>query len=727
MRHNPTLTLSKRLMAFITMMVISAMFVLLIGVVFSFKQLAQNYSNHILKDIVKAVDNQITFEHQIAFGQQIIDHDHTDGHQIESSDLKALQAWLPNLLSSSNILEMKLYRGQDTLYQFDSSELLMSLAGEPVFLHQQSFQLPNHPRYTVYFQILPPYYGIEDSPAALVSIPIAICLVIVFLLRARRWVDEQFLGSELLENRARLILAGKEDKAKGNPKEWPLVASLAFDNLIEELQDLRQDRSRFDTFIRSQRFLDKLTGSANHILFDLKLDSTLLQKEAFGALFFIHIDLVDSFDPPKKQGVASGPTFDEFLIDIAQVLQNSSRRYAEVTLARYYKDVFTLIVPNLDKESTKTAAAYLLKQLERLSSRSKTFCNWCHMGVTLYQQGEIREALFNELDVSMRSAKAQGTNAWSLCHKHIDQNQLRSKVEWRVALTNYLKKDDLIIYQQPVYLLGERKQLSLDHLRLSASYQDPQLGLIEQSRLLTVIDGTGYQALVDRHYVTILFKKLKKMDEVKKVSIALNVKSFANHEHYKWLRFELLQLTASLRHALIFEFVEIDVVTHRELMHSVAKMLHGLGCALCISHAGQSIVSSYYLKEMAIDYLLLASGLVRRINSRSENQLFISSLIGASQGLPVKIMACDIEERSEEKTLFALGIHYFSGFYYQDKTPLLFAGALHEPNLLTGGRMDLSASTQLMMRPKYSTLKASTKVHTPVKVRSLTRNRWKKS
>ncbi|WP_438887224.1 hypothetical protein, partial [Bacillus cereus group sp. Bce037] len=61
-----------------------------------------------------------------------------------------------------------------------------------------------------------------------------------------------------------MILAGRvEQYAKGDEREWPYTASEAIDVLIEELQDARQERSRFDSFIRSQTFLDQLTGAAN--------------------------------------------------------------------------------------------------------------------------------------------------------------------------------------------------------------------------------------------------------------------------------------------------------------------------------------------------------------------------------------------------------------------------------------------------------------------------------
>ena len=48
----------------------------------------------------------------------------------------------------------------------------------------------------------------------------------------------------------------------GDKQEWPATASLALDKMIAELKDARQERSRFDTFIRTHTFLDPLTGAA---------------------------------------------------------------------------------------------------------------------------------------------------------------------------------------------------------------------------------------------------------------------------------------------------------------------------------------------------------------------------------------------------------------------------------------------------------------------------------
>ncbi|NMV27714.1 RNase E specificity factor CsrD, partial [Vibrio parahaemolyticus] len=106
-----------------------------------------------------------------------------------------------------------------------------------------------------HFKAIPPYLGYSYSMQALWSITLAVILIIFCLMRGVAWLKEQLEGSEMLEERGRMILAGRvEQYAKGDKKEWPYTASEALDVLIEELQDARQERSRFDTFIRTQTF-----------------------------------------------------------------------------------------------------------------------------------------------------------------------------------------------------------------------------------------------------------------------------------------------------------------------------------------------------------------------------------------------------------------------------------------------------------------------------------------
>ncbi len=129
----------------------------------------------------------------------------------------SMQRWMPKMLQASNIVEMTLstnnavvYRFKDTSHKIDSS-----------MLFEHEFQLTHNQDYVIYFKAIPPYLGYGYSMQALWSITLAVILIIFCLMRGVAWLKEQLAGSEMLEERGRMILAGRvEQYAKGDEREW---------------------------------------------------------------------------------------------------------------------------------------------------------------------------------------------------------------------------------------------------------------------------------------------------------------------------------------------------------------------------------------------------------------------------------------------------------------------------------------------------------------------------
>ena len=402
MRYTPTLKLSTRLVAFVTMIVTCAMFILFVGGTLSFQRLGQEYLTHYLEGIVEVVDNEL-----------------------EDPDAAySMQRWMPKMLQASNIVEMTLSANGTMIYRFkDTSHKV-----EESVLFERQYHLAHNPNYIISFKAIPPYLGYGYSMQALLSITMAVLLIIFCLMRGVAWLKAQLLGSEMLEERGRMILAGQvEQYAKGDEKEWPYTASQALDLLIEELQDARQERSRFDTFIRTQTFLDKLTGTANRVLFDSKLESALLESGSRGALLLLRIQdwkLVESMQDKR--------VCDEFIVDVGSLLSNLVQRYPDVTFSRYYNADFALLLPHQAPKCISNLASQFLRQLEKLTPPLPLERdNWCHIGITMYKCGEKHSQILDEVETALRSAQLQNSNNWSRFKKWHDNEVVRGSVRWR--------------------------------------------------------------------------------------------------------------------------------------------------------------------------------------------------------------------------------------------------------------------------------------------------------
>jgi RNase E specificity factor CsrD len=618
------------------------MFILFLGGTLSFKRLGQEYLDHSLQGIVEVLDKEM-----------------------EDPDAAySLQRWMPKMLQASNIVEMKLLSDNGMIYRYKDTSSKVDKA----LLYDVEYQLERNVGYRLQFKAVPPYIGYGYSLEALWSITLAVALIIFCLMRGVKWLREQLAGSELLEERGRMILAGRvEEYAKGDVKEWPYTASEALDCLIEELQDARQERSRFDTFIRTQTFLDQLTGTANRVLFDSKLEAALSEHGSHGGVLLLRIDDWDQLQEESGKSVA-----DDFVVDIGENLNNIIQRYPDVILSRYYESDFAIFAPHLSSKDISQIAVNSLKQLTKLSPPSPLDKeNWVHIGISMYREGESQGRILDEVETALKSAQLQRVNTWNKFNKLVMHEDERGSVRWRTLFDLVLKPEKLYIYHQPCYLLDSHRDRIFEHSELFVRINDPDKGLIKASRFNSAIESVGYESILDRAVFSTVVKFLKVSKKRICYSVNLHVVPFSERDYLKWFRYELLQLTAEQRKLLIFEFAEARLVKHLDYMRPVIKMISGLGCRVSVGQAGRSIVSTHYLKDLPVDFLKLHRSLVKQIDQRDENQLFVRSLLGACEGLKTQVIAVGVDNKQEYKTMLALGVQGVQGRYFQSEQQLL--------------------------------------------------------
>lgn len=637
MRHTPTLKLSTRLVAFVTMIVVSAMFILFVGGVFTFQKMGGQYVDQTLQRVTKVIDQELATP---------------DGFD-------SMAHWLPKLLQTSNVGMLKVTSPAGVIYAFENKAVLQE---DELRLYKKRYPLERNKNYFAEFQVVPPYANNSYSFEAFFSLTLAIFLVMFCLLKGLQWLKEQLYGSELLEERGRMILAGQVEKyAKGESREWPYTASEALTQLIEELNDARQERSRFDTFIRTHTFLDKLTGAANRVLFDSRLASALLETGASGGVLAVEINGWDELVETSSDKTE----YESFLISVGQVLMNLTQKYPNAVFARYYSGQFTLLIPHQPEKEIAILASQCINQLKKLSTPpSLDADNWCHIGTTIYSQGERRGKIIDEAEAAIKSARLEEANNWAKFKKHRNKPvEYRGGVRWRNLFDLSLRSNKLIINEQPCYLIDNNEK-TIDHYELFTLIPDEKGDIIKASRFLTAIEQVGYEKILDQAILNKVFHQIKSEWKQNNYAVNLFTAPFRKREYRRWLRDELLQLPREARHRLSFEFIERNLVADLDVMRPILKVIAGLGCRIIVNQVGRTIVSTHYIKMLPISYLKLHRSLVKQIDKRSENQLFIRSILGSCVDSRTQVIAVGVETENEWSVLSHLGLDGAQGRYF---------------------------------------------------------------
>ncbi|WP_330961418.1 RNase E specificity factor CsrD [Photobacterium sp. 53610] len=638
MRKASGMKLTNRLVAFVTLIVICAMFVIFIGGAISFRKLGQDYLHHYLAGVVEVIDLEM----------------------IEPQGSQSLNRWLPKLLKASNVVTLDVSNDAGSVYQFRGQQKI----DDPNILYRTDYPLTQNPGYVVRIQSIPPYTELTYSLGAMSSISLAIMIIIAGLVWGVNWLKRQLYGSELLEERGRMLLAGKlDDFAKGSEFEWPDTASLALDKLISELKDARQERSRFDTFIRTHTFLDQLTGSANRVLFDSRLQSVVQDQDNHGAVILIRISEWEELLLSKGKIVA-----DELIQDVGMVLSNMIQRYPDSVLSRYFEAEFAIMLLQQPSKEINLFVSQLLKALERLTPAAPLHRdNWCHIGVTYFASGERRGRIMDEADMALRSAQLQGTNSWSVFQKDPQGEDTRGSVRWRTLLDGVFSQGGPQLYQQPAYL-AEGKTLL--HRELLARIRDENGLVLKASRFLPAVEQVGFHVRMDKLVISQALDLLKNGPTLDNFAVNVSVESLLDKAFVRWFRDELLQTPRPVLKRLSIEVPERNLSRHIDAVRTFLKMLTGLGCSLGVDQAGRTIVSTHYIKDVNISYIKLHRSLIREIDQRQENQLFVRSMLGACANTGVAVIAVGVENAREWQVLQQLGIHGGQGRFFEPERDL---------------------------------------------------------
>ncbi|WP_434358259.1 RNase E specificity factor CsrD [Parasalinivibrio latis] len=644
MRKASGMKLTNRLVAFVTLIVICAVFVLFIGGAISFQKLGQDFLSQYLSGMSEVIDQELA--------------------NPENSEY--FSKWLPQLLKASDVVELKIYSDSGVLYHYNE----LQLTTYAVEIQEFTYPLKHNPGFSVTLSVIPPYSEFAYSLGPMASISLAISIIVLSLIWGGRWLRQQLQGAEMLEDRGRMILAGRsEEVAVGRDEEFPSTASVALDNLIAELNDARQERSRFDTFIRTNTFLDQLTGVANRVMFDSRLKSLVQEQDCRGAVILVRFSDFDDLVQDQGKEVA-----DELIQSISSILSNMVQRYPEAVLARYFDNEFAIMLVHQPTREVNQFTDHLVKTLERLSPPSPMDTdNWCHAGVALFVSGDRRGRIMDEADMALRSAKLQGGNSWSVYKRALEEEEARGSVRWRTLFDHVFNNGGPEFYHQKV-VDGQGNKL---HDEMLARIRDENGLVIKASRFISGLNAVGYGERLDE---CVVIKAIEYANHTHSecVSLNVNVNSVTKREFYTWLRDKLLQTPRETRERLIFEFHEGSLVSHLDAMRNVSRMLKGFGCKIIADKAGRTVVSTHYIKDIQPDFIKLHRSLVRDIHQRAENQLFVRSMLGACESTGVRIVAVGVEKKPEWDVLMNLGVYGCQGRYI---SPELSAASMKRPLL----------------------------------------------
>ncbi|WP_148052206.1 RNase E specificity factor CsrD [Atlantibacter hermannii] len=527
----------------------------------------------------------------------------------------------------------------------------------------ETFPLLKNPGMAVRVTWSDPVVNYFRSMLTTAPLSIAIIFMVMMVMLGGRWIRRQLAGLELLETRASRILNGERgSRVRGSVHEWPTRASSAIDILLSDIQHANEQRTRMDRLIRAFAAQDSKTGLSNRLFFDNQLATLLEDQENVGTHGVVMMIRLPDFDTLRDTWGKS--EVEEYLFNLINMFSTFIMRYPGALLARYFRSDFAVLLPHRTLKEAEGIASQLLNALDALPpTRMLDSADMLHIGICTFRSGQTIESVIENAQLATRNAVLQGGNGWSVYDETAPEKG-RGNVRWRTLIENVLQRGGPRFYQKPAVTC----EGWVHHRELMCRIFDGEEEVLA-AEFMPMVRQFGLAEQFDRQLITRIIPFLRFWPE-ETLAISVSVESLIRPSFQRWLRDSLMQCEKSQRKRILFELAEADVCQHINRLHPVVRLIQALGARIAVVQAGLTVVSTSYIKDLHVEVVKLHPGLVRNIEKRTENQLFVQSLVEACSATQAQLFAAGIRSRSEWQTLVERGVKGGQGDFFMASQPL---------------------------------------------------------
>ena len=630
-----------KLIGFIIFCVLSSVGVVLLGGGVSLRGLAIETQKQNISRLIDVMDEQLAME--------------------DSEPRFAF--WLPELLRAHSVLQLTVEKNGIVSYDFDART--PETDNVSAFLKEYNFKLKSNSDFKAKVIMLSPYYAMDYPPELLTGVITGLMITLFGLIIAIRLLKNGMYGAELLSTRSYKILNGDHLKvAVGSEFEWPKATSRAFDKLIADLEDTKQERSRFDSYMRTNAFVDPSTGIGNRDFFLNQLEDMLSDPGVIAGTA-IKIELYELSQLNYNHGVAN---VDEMVKSVSELLSKFVDRFTGSVLARYRGDQFIILLPRITGPESEIIMKQLYKLLTRVSLSTPVDCDELfYTGVAIYNYGESAEEVLESVDQALKIAVLQGSSGWFL-YEQEEHTPVYSKgtVRWRGLFDRAFKHN---AFQYEEQLIVSMKDKSLLGHEIYPRLQDENKEWVHAGVFLPMAEKCGVLKRIDRLTVERAISKLEKSAAIS-CGVNLDIDSYLDKHFMRAVYLDIIRLPVKSRSMLHFEIHEYQINPNLDMLSEPVKNLKALGCCIAVDMVGKDVVDSSYIKKLDVDVIKIHPSLVRDLHKRQINQLAIRSILGGTVNLATTVVAVGVESKSEWDALNKLGVYGAQG-YFCNKLSLL--------------------------------------------------------
>ncbi|WP_339725820.1 EAL domain-containing protein [uncultured Paraglaciecola sp.] len=417
---------------------------------------------------------------------------------------------------------------------------------------------------------------------------------------------------------------------------------------------------------------DSLTGLANRVLFNSRLELALASKQRYResnfAVIFIDLDRFKQIN--DSLGHMAG---DLFLKEVATRISSCIRGHD--LLARLGGDEFVVLFDNYDSPiDVEEISSRIINSIAKpFNIENKDMYSGASIGIAYIESGyQTADEVLRDADAAMYQAKSLGRGRYIVFDKTM-RDKLLEEMEIESEFRKVLKAKAFESYSQPVLNLSSSEHI---YRECYVRWEHPRIGKIKRDQYWQIAEQCGLTVEMDKFMLTkaceiLQHWQLDATSSHKQISINLSIHHLTQTSLAKQLIQQVQEAGVDPKQ-LVIEFDENALNRRSQFFLPAIKILKRAGITLVLDNFGSGLASLSYLYSYPFDYVKVDHYFVKTLPRSERNLKLIQSVLSISGHLKFKLIAEGIDTKEQYQALIDLGCEFGQGKYLQKAEKIEF-------------------------------------------------------